>query len=170
MRTLVATILLAAALAGAAQAASPLDAFAPFGGKTFRGTFTDPGGKVMTDVSHWEMILGGKAVRSVHSLNDGEYGGETLIFMDGERQGLAFVYVTTAGFRTEGTIEVVDDGFTSHEVVKGDAGGITEVRATAKLLPDGTMTMVSEFLQGGQWKPGHTITYVEDPLAEVLFR
>jgi hypothetical protein len=170
MKTLTLAVGLAALLAGAAAAESPLDVFKPFCGKTWQGEFTGPDGARMVDVSRWELILGGKAVRTVHSLNDGVYGGESLMFWDGERETLAFVYVTTAGFRTEGTIAVDGATFTSHEVVHGSADGITEVRATSHLKEDGTMETVSEYLRDGTWTPGHTVTYVEAPDAEVRFR
>ena len=169
MKTFAMAVGLVALLAGAAAAASPLDFFKPYCGKTWQGEFTGPDGSRMTDVSQWELILGGKAVRTVHSLNDGVYGGESLMFWDGERETLAFVYVTTAGFHTEGTIAVDGDTFTSHEVVHGSADGITEVRATSRLKEDGTMEMVSEYLRDGEWVPGNKVTYVEAPDAQVRF-
>jgi hypothetical protein len=170
MRTLTAVCVLSFVLAGAALAGSPLDVFVPFCGKTWQGTFSGQDGTAMTDVARWEMILGGKAVRSVHSLNDGVYGGESLIYWDEAAQQLAFVYVTTAGFRTDGTMTIDGDAFISEEVVTGDAGGVTKVRSTARILADGTMTVVSEYRRDGAWEPGHTITYVEAPDAEVVFK
>jgi hypothetical protein len=169
MRTLVLTAALVALAAGASAAEGPLDVFKPYCGKTWKGEFTGPDGARMTDVSRWELILGGKAVRTVHSLNDGVYGGESLMFWDAERETIAFVYVTTAGFRTEGTITVDGDSFTSHEVVHGNADGITEVRSTSRFKADGSMEMVSEYRREGAWTPGHAVTYVEAPDAEVRF-
>ena len=170
MRTALIVAVLVALPAGAARAESPLDVFKPLCGKTWQGEFTGPDGTRMTDVSRWELILGGKAVRTVHSLNDGVYGGESLMFWDTEKESLAFVYITTAGFRTEGTIVVEGDTFTSHEVVHGNADGITEVRATSRVKEDGTLEMVSEYLRDGEWTAGHTVTYVEAQDAEVRFR
>ena len=71
MKALMMACALAALLAGPAAAADPLDVFKPFCGKTWRGEFTGGDGQAMTDVSRWELVLGGKAVRTVHSLNDG---------------------------------------------------------------------------------------------------
>ena len=170
MRVAIAAAALVALLAGTAAAAGPLDVFKPLCGKTWRGEFTGPDGTKMVDVSRWELILGGMAVRTVHSLNDGVYGGETLLFWDTAKESLAFVYITTAGFRTEGTISVDGATFTSHEVVHGDADGITEVRATSQLLEDGTLAMVSEYLKDGAWTAGHKVVYVEAPQAEVKFK
>jgi hypothetical protein len=30
----------------------------------------------MFDVSHWERAMNGRAIRMLHSVNDGEYGGD----------------------------------------------------------------------------------------------
>lgn len=169
MRNTVAILALVAVLAGGARAESPLDVFKPLCGRTWQGAFTGPDGTRMTDVSRWELILGGQAVRTVHSLNDGVYGGESLMYWDAAAESLAFVYVTTAGFRTEGTIAVDGDAFTSHEVVLGRADGVTEVRATSRLRDDGSLEVVAEYLKKGTWVPGHTVVYVETPQAQVKF-
>jgi hypothetical protein len=58
----------------------------------------------------------------------------------------------------------------THEVVEGGAGGVTEVRATSQLLEDGTFRVKSEHLKGGQWTPGHEVTYRQDPAAKVIFK
>lgn len=164
-----AAVLLAAgsALAGLIPELAALE---PFVGKTYEGTFTDAAsGTKMTDVQAWEAILGGKAVRTMHSLNDGAYGGETIIYWDSQEQTLAYFYVTTGGFVTRGTMVAEDGGFTAIEYVEGNADGITEVRSTSTVKPDGSMHLSSEYKQNGAWVPGHEITYVENPEAEVVF-
>jgi len=54
-----------------------------FIGKTWRGKSpnADPD-KPFEDVSRWERALNGQAVRILHSVNEGAYGGETLIVWD----------------------------------------------------------------------------------------
>lgn len=142
----------------------------PYIGKTFEGQFTDAAsGRTMIDVQKWESTLGGKAVRTVHSLNEGEYGGETIIFWDPAAEALTFYYFTTAGFFTHGTLTAGDGEFTAHETVEGQTGGISEVRSTSRLLEDGRIQMTSEFLKDGAWVPGHEILYVENPEAKVVF-
>ena len=143
---------------------------APYVGKTFQGTFTDAAsGKEAVDVQVWEEILGGKAVRITHSLNRGEYGGETIIFWDGKTEAVTFYYFTTAGFFTHGTMKLEDGVFTALEKVEGGVGGITEVRSSSTRLADGRLHMKSEYLQNGAWVPGHEIYYVEAPDAELVF-
>ena len=82
----------------------------------------------MVDVSRFEVALNGQAVRNLHSINDGEYGGETLIVWDQEKQAIVYYYFTTAGFYTTGTMRADGDALVSHETVKGEAGGVTEVK------------------------------------------
>ena len=149
----------------------PLAPLAPFVGKTWRGEFVDSTPeKPMFDVSRWERALNGQAIRVLHSVNDGEYGGETIFCWDREKQQIVFHYFTTAGFFTHGTIQVTDGKMTSREAVTGNANGITEVEATSEVLPDGRLKTAARYLQNGAWVPGHEILYREDPAAEVRFK
>lgn len=151
--------------------APQLEKFRPYLDKTWRGTGPGPqGGSTMTDISRWERALNGQAIRTLHSVNDGEYGGESLIFWDAQKQTLVFFYFTTAGFYTQGTMSFDGASFVAHETVTGNQNGITEVRSTSEILADGRLHTKSEYLANGQWVPGHEFLYTEDPSAEVKFR
>ncbi len=148
-----------------------LKIFQPLIGKTFRGEFANSTpDKPMFDVSKWERALNGQAIRVLHSVNDGIYGGETIIMWDAENEKIAYWYFTTAGFRTTGTMEIEGWVWTSLEKVVGNKQGITEVRATSELKPDGTLSLKSEFYQNEQWVPGHELTYHEAPDYAVKFK
>jgi len=151
-----------------------LEPLRPFLGKTWKGHFKNSTPeKPMIDISRWERALNGKAVRILHSINHGQYGGETLIVWDAAKQSLVYFYFTTAGFRTTGTMTLKDKLITSHEFVTGgtaEGEGVTEVRATSELRPDGTLHVKSEYLKKGEWVAGHDISYREDAKAEVLFK
>lgn len=148
-----------------------LKPLAPFIGKTWKGKFTNsPDGKMTYDVSRWERALNGQAVRILHSVNDGEYGGETIIYWDKEKESLVFYYFTTAGFMTHGTMKFEGTKVISHEYVKGNEDGITEVKAVGEILPDGTMKSASQYLQNGKWVEGHAVVYKEDRSAQVVFK
>jgi hypothetical protein len=141
----------------------------PFCGRPWKGSFTDAAsGASMVDVARWELILGGQAVRHRHSLNDGVYAGETIVVWDEARESLVYFYFTTAGFYTTGVMAVDDGAFVSEEVVEGSSEGVTKVRSTATVLPDGRLQSSSEYYKNGAWVPGHEITYVEDPEAELI--
>jgi hypothetical protein len=159
------------ALAADAALAKPLEPLAPLLGKTWKGTFKESTPeKPMHDVARWERALNGQAVRALHSVNDGMYGGETLIIWDFARNSLVYYYFTTAGFHTTGSMTVDGGKFTSRETVSGNAQGITEVEAVTELLPDGTMRTTATYLKDGQKVGGREVVYIEDPAAQVIFK
>ena len=148
-----------------------LEALRPLLEKTWKGEFKNSTpDKPTVDVARWERALNGRAVRILHSINDGVYGGEMMILWNETKQQLDYFYFTTAGFTTTGTMQVTPNGFTTHEVVNGSSGGTTEVRATSELHPDGTLHVKSEYLKNGKWGPGHEVTYHQDPAAKVVFK
>jgi hypothetical protein len=148
-----------------------LEPLRPFLGKTWKGHFKDSTPeKPQVDVARWERALNGKAVRILHSVNDGVYGGESIIVWDEKKKGLVFYYFNTAGFYTTGTITFSEGKYTSHEIVTGNAEGVTEVKATSEVSADGTMHSKSEYLKEGKWVPGHEVIYKEDSKAEVVFK
>lgn len=168
------SILVLAALAQPAQPASiapQLESLRPYIGKTFRGIFKNSTPeKPMIDIAKWERALNGQAVRVLHSINNGDYGGETLIYWDPAKKALSYHYFTTAGFFTHGTMRKAGKSMISLEDVVGNANGITKVRNTSRFNDDGSFTSKAEFFANGKWAPGHEITYTEAPGAEVVFR
>ena len=111
------------------------------------------------DVSRWERVLNGKALRTVHSINEGEYGGESIIFYDTTKQALVFYYFTTANFHTTGTLEIIDENtFAAYEDVTGNENGITKVKSVSKLLGDKMMVSTS-YLKNGEWTKEQSRTY-----------
>ncbi len=148
-----------------------LEVLRPFLGKTWRGEFKNSTPeKPQVDVSHWERALNGQAIRILHSINSGVYGGETLVFWDATKKQIAYYYFTTAGFYTTGTMTVEGTKVTSREAVTGAAEGVTEVKAVSELRPDGTMQTRSEYLKNGAWVPGHEASYREAADAKVVFK
>lgn len=162
-------------LTGLAQAqedlAENLKLFKPFIGKTWKGEFANSTPeKPVFDVSRWERALNGQAIRILHSVNNGEYGGESIVFWDKQKASLVFYYFTTAGFFTTGTTKFEDGKMISHEYVTGNQNGITEVKSIGEITADGKLLSKSQYLQNGKWVKGHEATYVEDPTAQVVFK
>jgi hypothetical protein len=148
-----------------------LEPLRPLLGKTWRGEFKNSKpDKPTIDVARWERALNGKAIRVLHSVNEGSYGGESIIRWDKDSKQLVYYYFTTAGFMTTGTMTVVDGKFVGIEKVTGGANGITEVRSTTELRPDGTMLSKAEYLKDGQPASGREVLYKEEPKAEVKFK
>ena len=124
--------------------------FRPLLEKTWQGTFANSTpDKPIIDVQKWERTLNGQAVRVLHSINQGVYGGETVFIWDDQRKSVVYYYFTTEGFMTTGTLRVDSGKFITHEDVRGDANGVTEVRATCDLLPDGRFHVKAENFKGG---------------------
>jgi len=148
-----------------------LEPLRPLLGKTLKGVFKNSKpDKPVVDRSRWERALNGQAVRFLHSINDGAYGGETLFLWDKDKKSIVFYYFTTEGYMTTGTMEVKDGKILTHEDVKGEAGGVTEVRATSEILKDGKFHVHAEYFKNGEWSLGHEVTYEEDPGAQVIFK
>lgn len=149
-----------------------LEGFRPILGITYSGEFTEestPENPVI-DVVRNERILNGQAIRSVHSLNDGAYGGETIYRWDEEKQSIVYHYFTTQGFMTSGTFELEDGKFTAFEKVSGAAGGIVAVKSSGTFTPE-RMTVKSEYQkEDGTWHPGHSATYLPTPDAQIVFK
>ena len=148
-----------------------LEPFRPLLGKTFRGEFANSTAeKPVIDISRFERAMNGQAIRNLHSINDGEYGGESIIMWDPKQQKVAFWYFTTAGFFTQGTFDFQGNTWITVEEVTGNANGVTQVQAVSKLLEDGRLEVKSEYLQDGKWVPGRSTLYQAVENVEVRFK
>lgn len=128
-------------------------------GQTYKSEPAEADSAEPSDITTWDWALGGQAISSVHALEDGSYGGESLIYFDNETGGLAYVYVTTAGFRTEGTYRLNEDGsWVAEEDVIGHES-ITKVRSSGRLRADGVLAGSSEYFRNGEWVPGRNALY-----------
>ena len=148
-----------------------LKPFSSYVGKTFKGKFAHSTKKKPAyDISRWERALNGNAIRILHSVNNGEYGGESIIMWDSERESLASWYFTTAGFYTTSTFEFDGKRLISLEDVSGNQNGITKVKTIIQLLPDGKLQNRSKYFMNNVWVDGHEIYYQEAPDAKVVFK
>jgi hypothetical protein len=150
--------------------AEQLEPFRPLLGKTWRGEFKkSTPEKPLVDVARWERALNGKAVRVLHSVNDGAYGGETIIQWDKEKKQIVYHYFTTTSFLTTGTMKFSGGKFLGTEKVIGGTN-VTEVRSTFELRADGTLWSKAEYLKDGEPAGDREVLYKEDAKAEVKFR
>jgi len=148
-----------------------LEPFRPMLEKTWKGAFkSSKPEKPLVDIMRWERALNGKAIRVLHSVNEGSYGGETIFRWDQEKQAVTYHYFTTAGFMTVGSVSFKDGKWITHEVVAGRTNGVTEVRGTSHLSADGALTIETEHLKDGNWEPGREVTYTVEPAARVVFK
>jgi hypothetical protein len=148
-----------------------LKPFEPYIGRTYKGEFANSTKeKPVFDVSHWERILNGMAIKITHSVNDGEYGGVSIITWDSKKNSLVSSYFTTAGFTTNAVMHFEESKLISVEDVTGNQNGITKVKAIIELLPNGNLQNSSKYFMNGSWVDGHQIYYKESPEAKVLFK
>lgn len=143
-------------------------AFAPFTpliGRTWRGQGVGPDGGRVEDVARWEWAVGGHAVRVVHAVNGGVYGGETLIVREGD--GYVFHYFTTGGFHTTGAMTVsASGGLTIEETVHG-ASTIQRLRSRAELGADGVYRVRTSTEREGAWVEVGGFDYRQDSTGRV---
>lgn len=161
MRLVLFLVLIAPATAQTWAPDPALAALAPLVGETWQSTF-ESDGQTVTDVSRFEWAMRGHALRNIHALGGGAYGGETLVWAEGD--SLRFVYVTSGGFTTSGSGFIRDDGaLVAEEAVVGNEDGIDRVRSVSFVDADGLLQTVAEYRQRGEWSPGRTATYVRTP-------
>ncbi|ESQ88211.1 hypothetical protein ABAC460_16245 [Asticcacaulis sp. AC460] len=143
---------------------APLEAWA---GKTWRGTGKGPaGGAPINDVQQWQWDLGGHAIRITHSVNNGAYAGESVLFPAEDGNGYVYTYVTTGGFYTTGVIH--PDGpnaYVAEETVHG-VPGLGKLRARGEIGADGVYRTRSSMEKDGQWIEVGGFEYVEDATAK----
>ena len=145
--------------------------FEPYVGKTYRGEFANSTpDKPIFDVARWERAMNGQAVRVLHSVNNGEYGGESIMMWDAKNEKITFWYFTTAGFHTTGTLQIDGNKWISIEKVSGNANGITEVKATSEPTAEGGFVTKSEYFKNGNWEPGSERSYQVAEDAQVIFK
>ena len=148
-----------------------LKQFKPYIGKTFKGEFANSTKeKPVFDISYWERILNGMAIKITHSVNDGEYGGISIITWDENNSSLVSSYFTTAGFTTNALMHFEDGKLISLEDVTGNENGITKVKAIIEFLENGDLQNSSKYFMNDEWVDGHTIYYKESPNAKVVFK
>jgi len=148
-----------------------LAVFEPLIGKTWKGHFANSTTEnPMIDVSRWERILNGNGIRITHSVNDGVYGGESILMWDRKQNQIACWYFTTAGFYTQSVFKIEGSQWSAIEDVVGNENGITKVRSNSHLLENGDLHVKSEYYANEKWTPGHEIHYKPAPEAEVKFK
>ena len=156
---------------GTSNLSEHLRAFDSFIGKIYEGEFANstPENPVI-DIQKWESILNGNAIRILHSVNKGEYGGEVIITWDSEQNSLISNYFTSAGFNTKAIMYFEDGKLISIEEVSGNQNGITKVKAIIKFLPQGGFINSSVYYQNNIWVDGHQVHYKESPKSTINFK
>ncbi len=130
-------------------------------GRTFRGEPTDASAGAVADVQLWLWSDDGEALIIKHRLEDGSYGGDSIVTKNTETGKLSYIYNTNAGFSTRG--DFVLDGKGTWEAIEEVTGNsdVTKVRSRGYIREDGAMISNSEYLKKGEWVPGNSFIYHE---------
>lgn len=151
------------------ELAKELQVFKPYLG-TWQSDFAVAANQApVQDVSQWQRALNGQAIKTIHSINEGAYGGESMIFWDSKKESLVFYYFTTAGFYTQGTMKVLSPTqFVAYEDVTGSKEGITKVKSTSEFKGEQFIVSTS-YLKKGQWTKPEQRVYTRST-KEVKFK
>lgn len=148
-----------------------LEPLRPWLGKIWKGELKDAKtGKASVDIARWERALNGKAVRILHSVDAGAYGGESIVRWDKKQNAVVYHYFTTAEFTTVGTMTFESGAITTDENVAGEAGGVSQVRGTITMGNDASYHVKTEYMKEGKWQVARETTYREDAGAAVVFK
>lgn len=118
----------------AASAYAPMTYFAQLDGKTYRAEWKDAKG-TYTDVTRYDLILGGRALQSTHRIKENGYGGRTIFFWDEGAKKYVYHYFTNAGFHTSGRFDMKDGAIETVEDVAGHPT-IARVKSRSRFAPD----------------------------------
>lgn len=139
-------------------------------GSTFVGIPMGDSSERLKDYQKWAWVEDGNAILISHALEDGSYGGDTIVRTTDDPNELVYEYVTNAGFTTTGSFRLDHEAgtWTSLELVEGDSP-VSEVESKGVMNADGTMRMTSRYLTADGWQEGHGFIYrrTYDPLPEL---
>ena len=137
-----------------------LNGLKPFIGNTYKGNFINSTKEnPMIDIISFERALNGNAVKVTHSVNNGEYGGETMVMWNSEKEGLQSWYFTSAGSLTIQNVQIKKDTFTSIENVEGNQNGLTKVKTIIEVLRGNQIKKRTKYLMNNLWKDGIETIY-----------
>ena len=137
-----------------------LNGLKPFIGNTYKGNFINSTKEnPMIDIISFERALNGNAVKVTHSVNNGEYGGETMVMWNSEKEGIQSWYFTSAGSLTIQNVQIKKDTFICIEDVAGNKNGITKVKTIIEVLHGNQIQKRTKYLMNNLWKDGSEIIY-----------
>ena len=137
-----------------------LNGMKPFIGNTYKGNFINSTKEnPMFDVLSFERALNGNAIKVIHSVNNGEFGGETMIMWNPEKGGLQSWYFTSAGSLTIQNVQIKKNTFISIENVERNQNGITKVKTIIEVFNGDQIKKRTKYLMNNLWKDGSETLY-----------
>ena len=133
-----------------ASAAEPLQPMAFLAGHCFKGEIA--AGKD-TDEHCFQWIVGGKALRDVHTVHGGghpDYVGETTYYYDSGTRRIEYLYVENGGGVMRGYVEPENGAFVFPATTYVNGGQAMTLRVRWTVMPDGYEAW-SEAQDKGAW-------------------
>ena len=131
-----------------------------FIGNTYKGNFINSTREnPMIDILSFERSLNGNAIKVIHSVNNGEFGGETMVMWNPEKERLQSWYFTSAGSLTIQNVQIKKDTFISTENVERNKNGITKVKTIIEVLHGNQIKKRTKYLMNNLWKDGSETIY-----------
>jgi len=132
----------------------------PFIGNTYKGDFINSTKEnPMYDVLSFERALNGNAIKVIHSVNNGEFGGETMVMWNPEKRGLQSWYFTSAGSLIIQNVQIKKNTFISIENVERNQNGITKVKTIIEVFHGDQIIKRTKYLMNNLWKDGSETLY-----------
>ena len=147
-----------------------IQGFEIFLGKYFKGeTFNSTKLKPISEVIHFKRILNGQAVRIVHSINEGEFGGETIITWNQKNNVLESIYFSTGGTIEHSVVTIKDNTIIFIEDVSNNKNSIKKVKNTYHLNRYGQLKKETKYYLNNMWVFSHSANYSESKSSEIIF-
>ena len=146
-----------------------LRGFEPFIGKYFKGSINNVSKlKSSSEVIYFQRILNGQAIRISHSINHGEFGGETIIAWNDSNNLLESIYFSTGGTIKKSIVEIKDHKVILLEDLIND-NSIKKVKTTYKLLLNGNLEKEIKYYIDKTWRKSHVLIYKNDKNSKLIF-
>lgn len=144
-----------------------LERLRPFLGVTWRGDLRDPGTKNRRiDVVRYDRTLNGEVVRMLHSMNNGDLGGEMVIRFSDEKDAVEYHYFTSAGFYVQGIMTFRGGRMIAEDQ---DAEGRPVLR-TERWRKGDALVSVTRMYREGEWTRGTEQIYEPAPDEKIRYR
>ena len=151
-------VLLFVPVVAAAQSIEPLKPMAFLAGYCWKGTFPD--GK-KTDTHCFEWMLGGKALRDVHTVRAAgrpDYVGETIYYFDSGSKRVEYLYVENLGGISRGTMESTPGVLVFPDAQYVEGGNAMTYRTRWTKVDDTSYEAFAEMQNKGNWAPMFKMT------------
>ena len=137
-----------------------------FKGEFYNSTKENP----LIDVIYFERILNGNAISISHSVNNGVYGGKSIIVWNSKNLKLESYYFSTGGEMIQSHVSTEKNEIVMVEDFSKNDNGIQKVKKIYRLGKDGILEYQIKYFMNNIWVNSHDMEYNESKSAEIIFQ